>query len=266
MNRFFLWLLGLFSLLAFTLDAQAGLKIYYIRHGEAGHNVRDAWRNVPKDQWPAYVGNENMFTPKGETQVKAVPAKLEKFHFDFIAVSPMWRTRHTILPYLTATGLTGEIWPELHETPYPAQIEAPGLPKASRSILDKGPAIQIPTDESSFFRLRQDGKREFRLSTTTDPQFSADMHFVIGQLLGRIREQFGNSDKSILLVGHGSNGKALLKVLAPKGLPEKDFWLKNTGVWMAEEQPDGSFKLEMLNDEPVEKGADSAQPRALVPN
>ena len=54
--------------------AQDLLKVYYVRHGEGGHNVVSEWKHKPKDQWPAYVGNPNVFTPKGEQQVAALTA------------------------------------------------------------------------------------------------------------------------------------------------------------------------------------------------
>src|SRR5512133_62774 len=108
----------LFALLflgLFVGRSEAGLKIYYIRHAEGGHNVVKEWQNVPKAQWPDYVGNGNVFTPKGKTQVVTATEKLQKYRFDFIGVSSMWRTRNTVLPYLKAAGVKGEIWPELHE-------------------------------------------------------------------------------------------------------------------------------------------------------
>ncbi len=100
-------LLAVLFLFWFAGRCEAGLKIYYLRHAEGGHNVVKEWEEVPKAQRPAYVGNPNMFTPKGETQVAAATKRLQKYHFDFIAVSPTWRTRHTILPYLKATGGQG---------------------------------------------------------------------------------------------------------------------------------------------------------------
>lgn len=35
----------------------------------------------------------------GETQVPNIPVKLKPYHFDFIAVSPIGRTRQTIPTY-----------------------------------------------------------------------------------------------------------------------------------------------------------------------
>ena len=105
------------ALLACTYQANAGLKIYYIRHAQGGHNVKTAWekKDVPKTEWPSYVGNPDMFTPKGKQQVIAATEKLKAYQFDFIASSPMWRARNTILPYLKVTQSKAEVWPELRE-------------------------------------------------------------------------------------------------------------------------------------------------------
>jgi hypothetical protein len=57
---------------------EAALRIYYLRHAEGGHNVVKEWATVPKDQRPGYVGDPNVFTPKGEKQVAAATQKLQK--------------------------------------------------------------------------------------------------------------------------------------------------------------------------------------------
>ena len=102
-----------FAILSSTADA--GLKIFYIRHAEGGHNVKSDWekKGIPEADWPAYVGNPDMFTPKGLKEVEAATEKLKRYQFDFIATSPMWRVRHTIIPYLKETGQKAEVWPEL---------------------------------------------------------------------------------------------------------------------------------------------------------
>jgi hypothetical protein len=155
-NRTGRLLLLLAGLLACVAPAEAGLKIYYLRHAEGGHNVVKEWSKVPKSQWPAYVGNGNIFTPLGEKQAAAATAKLQKYHFDAILVSSMWRTRNTVLPYLKTTGAKGEIWPELHEFTGGTLILATNLPATSGPILDAGPPIELPTAEAPYFRLRQD--------------------------------------------------------------------------------------------------------------
>ena len=238
-------------LILFSIQLQAGLKIYYLRHAEAGHNVRKEWENIPTKQWPVYVGNPNMFTPKGESQVLKVADKLNNYHFDFIAVSPAWRTRNTILPYLKLMGLKGEIWPELNENKSIAKlILSTDLPTPTPRILNAGEMIQLPADESACFLLREDGKNLYKINQSQeDMGYNADVKFVIQSLINRIHKQFGGTDKSILLVGHGNSGKDLLKMLLKNNL-EKTHSIINTGIWMAEEQSDGSYKLKIYNDEP----------------
>ena len=251
MNRFSKLAFICLSLIVFSIQLQAGLKIYYIRHGEAGHNVRKEWENIPKEQWPTYVGNPNMFTPKGESQVLKVAEKLSKYHFDFIAVSPAWRTRNTILPYLKLMGIKGEIWPELNENKAIAkQILSNDLPIPSSKILNAGEMIQLPADESAYFLLREDGKNLFKINQSQEEMgYSADVKFVVQSLIDRIHKKFGGTEKSILLVGHGNSGKDLLKLLLKNNL-DKSHSLINTGIWMVEAQSDGTYKLKIYNDEP----------------
>ena len=143
-------------LLFFANNVSAGLKIYYIRHAEGGHNVKADWeaKGIPKSQWPDYVGNSEMFTPKGEKQLDEALEKLKKYDFDFIASSPIWRARHTVIPYLKATGRKAEVWPELKEGTGMTLILSDDLPKVERKILNEGDPIHVPKKER--------GKRVFR--------------------------------------------------------------------------------------------------------
>lgn len=63
--------------------------------------------------------------------------------------------------------------------------------------------------------------------------------------------------KAILLVGHGNNGKDLLKMLTNDQLEDTSA-IANTGIWMVEEQPSGHFKLEMFNDAPYKRSGAGA--------
>ncbi len=132
--------------------AEAGLKIYFIRHAEAGHNVVDEWKEKPKDQWPGYVGNPNMFTPRGQTHVGQATEKLKQYHFDFIALSPVWRARHKVFPHLKETGREAEVWPELEEVdPFSANLTSGvALPPPSKDLFTGGPAMAVPEDENPF--------------------------------------------------------------------------------------------------------------------
>lgn len=253
-------LLALLCCLAFVSRSEAGLKIYYLRHAEAGHNVVKDWKNVPKAQWPAYVGNGNMFTPKGETQVEATAKRLQQYHFDFIAVSPMWRTRHTILPYLKATGAKGELWPELHEFVGGTGVLASNLPSLATPVLGAGAYVELPAEEAACFTLRGDGKTNFKLPAAKGEEHEAAIRVVEQRTIELLRQKFGRTDKSVLLVGHGNTGIALLKLLIHDPLPNAAS-MANTSLWMVEEQPDGQFKLKLYNDVPYEKNRPMASQR-----
>jgi broad specificity phosphatase PhoE len=228
---------------------EAGLKIYYIRHAEGGHNVVSEWNSVPRNKWPAYVGNADLFTPKGEQQVVRATARLATLQFDFIAASPTWRTRHTVLPFLEQTDRQAEIWPELEEfndVPVPAAGSAAALPRPSRGLFT-GASIVIPDGESDFFTLRQGAERSFKLGGS-NLQIFVDTQAALNQAIDLIRSRFSGSDKSILLVGHGNSGRRLLSTLLGNRMPP-NVVLQNTAIWMVEEQPDHSFALRMLNDQ-----------------
>ncbi len=249
-------LLAAALLLSYVSPSEAGLKIYYLRHAEGGHNVVKEWAKVPKAQRPAYVGNGNVFTPKGETQVAAATEKLQKYQFDFIGVSSMWRTRNTILPYLKVTGAKGEIWPELREFGGGLSILSTNLPAPAGPILNAGAPVELPPEEAPYFSLRKDARNDFKLpprqeGTETEARESA-IRVVVQRTVDMIQKRFGGTDKTILLVGHGNSGKALLRLLTGTQLADIPS-MANTGIWMVEEQPGGQFKLKMYNDAPYGK-------------
>lgn len=240
------------SLAALTTGAQAGLKVYYLRHAESGANVEKQWKDVPRDQWPPYVGNADTFSPLGVSQLPGVLDKLEKLHFDFIAVSPLWRTRHTILPYLQRSGRTAEIWPEMAEfKPRGKDDVLPGkLPPPSADLLTGGGPFVLPQDERPFFK--PPGASATLCKIGEDPaQAEADRQALVGTVISRLRERFGGADKSVLLVGHGTAGRLLASILAndPRVMAPGNHML-NARLWLAEEQADGSFRLVLFNDEP----------------
>lgn len=247
MNR--ILFLSLISLFCFLNQAEAGMKIYFIRHAEAGHNIVKEWKDIPENLWPAYVGNSNMLTPKGEVQINYVPQKLEKYHFDFIAVSPAWRTRQTILPYLKQTSTQAVIWPELGEFKIrPVNILSPIKKAPQKNIFPRKKTVEIPVEEKAYFRLTKDGKYRFDFEQTeANELFYANVKFILKKLINRIHKTVGGTDQSILLVGHGNNGIGLLRLLTNDNL-EKIPSIKNIGIWMVEEQTDGTFKIVIYND------------------
>ncbi|MEP4077262.1 histidine phosphatase family protein [Haloferula sp.] len=244
--------------------AEAGLKIYYIRHAEGGHNVKADWvyRKVPEDQWPAYVGNHEMFTPKGLVQQAAVAGKLKGLDIDFIATSTAWRSRNTILPFLKETDAKAEVWPELHELGADAQILSDDLPVPTTPILGAGDPVKVPAAEAAWFSLRKGGENEFKVprrghSPEAAKMTNAAARVIIQRVVDMIEERFAGTDSTILLSGHGSSGKAVLRMLTKEpldGFPN----IANTGIWMVEEQADGGFKPVMFNGFALENGKPSA--------
>ena len=82
-------------------------------------------------------------------------------------------------------------------------------------------------------------------------QYTSDSIALAEKTAQMVRTRFGKSGKTILLVGHGLAGTTLIRVLTGSTVPQHG--LSNTKLWMAEEQPDGSFKLKMMNNVPYEK-------------
>lgn len=248
-------LLVLSSFLLTPMAAQAGMKIVYIRHAEAGHNVKKDWANVPKAEWPSYVGNHLELTPKGLIQQSQVAEKLSHFKIDFIASSTAWRCKQTILPYMKKFGLKGEVWPELHELRADKSIIANDLPVYREKVLGMGKPVTLSTDEMNYFSLLDDGHKGFKVprpgsSKEKNLQSSSAAKIVIQKALGMIQARFGGSDKTILLSGHGSSGKAVLRMLTKDPLDHYP-GISNTGIWMVEEQDNGEFTLKIFNDAPV---------------
>lgn len=251
-------LLTFASVMLGTSAAEAGLKIYYIRHAEGGHNVKKAWqaKGVPESEWPSYVGNPDVFTPTGLKEVVVGTEKLQKYHFDLIASSPLWRARNTILPYLEARNQKAEIWPELREASGMLTILDPNLPQVKEEILNKGKAIEILDNEKEFFKLRPGAENNYK---SVPRGSSAELKvaytkYAAEHAIQLIKIRYGDSEKSILLAGHNSSGVSLLKLLIqfePTGKARRG--LDNVGIWMVEQQEDGSFELMMYNDVPIEK-------------
>lgn len=249
--------LTVFCLLMSCIKADAGLRIYYIRHAEAGHNVREDWEDsdVSEDEWPDYVGDPNQFTPKGRKQLEAVSATLQEleYRFDFIGSSPLWRSRNTILPYMKDVGDRGEVWPELAERHTSSSyLFDPKLPTITDPILGEGSEITLPAPEVDWFSLRKDGQFNFRIPDYKRDERSetAASKLVIEAAIDLILKRFGGTDSAILLAGHGASGKTLIRMLTNDVDADS---IDNTGIWMVEQQADGTFKRLMYNSDFLEK-------------
>ncbi|MEI6082677.1 MAG: hypothetical protein WCS70_00065 [Verrucomicrobiota bacterium] len=61
--------------------------------------------------------------------------------------------------------------------------------------------------------------------------------------------RFGRRDATVLLVGHGAAGVALIRYLTRQPA-WFETWPDNAALWMATEKPDGAFELRVLNGAP----------------
>jgi broad specificity phosphatase PhoE len=233
---------------AFVPLAGAELTVYYLRHAEAGHNIGREWQTVPKDQWPSYLGNPNIFTPAGLKQVEEVSGKLARHQFDLIAVSPLWRTRNTVLPYLRAHELKAELWPELIETGGIDLKANIATQTVSAALFESGRAAKLPEEERPFFVMRpgESTARELKVTNLREGVLLAE------KTRDLLRDRFRGRDATVLLVGHAVSGQTLIKVLT--GNMEFGRGLLNARLWAAREQPTGTFELTLFNDQPVTNG------------
>ncbi len=196
-------------------------ELYFLRHAQTVANQTQVWN--PE--------TESAFTAKGIEQVEALTDVLMHYSFDAVVVSPKWRTQHTVLPFLKATGLTAEIWPELNECCWQDDKRAP----VSTPLPTFGPPI-VPADVE---RLRpRDSQSALEWNEVT---FGDGMHRVraAAKLL---RSRFAGSGKSVLVVGHSEAGQRLVQLLRGRD-PEETLHLDHAQIRHLTEQSDGNFEF-----------------------
>jgi hypothetical protein len=154
------------------------------------------------------------------------------------------------MPYLKVTNSRAEIWPELREGHGNGSILSKDIRVLQKEILNLGESIHLPDEENPFFILRDDAKNNYsHYSEEWDGRVKASyMKHALLNAVTMIEKRFGGTDQSILLAGHGTSGRSLLKLLLQeesKGI----VGFKNTGIWMVEQQDDRSYQLKMYNGE-----------------
>jgi broad specificity phosphatase PhoE len=212
--------------------AQDGAKIYYVRHAETMGNVT---HNYTEE-------NQCTFSDYGKSQVAGIAEKLGQYEFDYIAVSPTWRTRQTVLPYLKSNDLVGIIWPEIEEGGCDLRGEV-----APAEELPWGAAIEIQPENSRWLVIRdEDTTRRY------EPQNDAESLAVYMRGVDMLKEQFGGTGKRVLLVSHSCTGSRLFELflgIKPRGR----FAPGNAAVTLLEEDANGVYHLVQFNDEPFEQ-------------
>lgn len=215
-----------------------GLTLYYIRHAEVEANVLDA-EQITMDSM-------DTFTELGTRQIDAVTTYLKDMGVtpDAIIVSPTKRTQKTIEPYLVAKNLQGEIWMELTE----CCSEEP-----------TGAALPTEPKYANYYKAAIEGQNLSFRDTDATKYWQNDTYeeglFMVMTARDAILSRFGQSGKTIFVVGHAFAGATLIGLLrgddVTKGAPlsgPNGVYLINTGIMHLTQDPTtGLFNLEGRN-------------------
>lgn len=215
-----------------TTTEDKGLDVYYVRHAETvGNKTGD------------YSGqNQHIFTAEGEDMRDAVVHKLAPYHFDHIIVSPAYRTRHTILPYLAATSQVAEVWPELNECYWER-----GSKITDPNNMHRGAEIILEEEHVPYFTFRDNGHHYIKCHNASDGAA------LVKSAANFLLKQYGQSGESVLVVGHYFAGRGLLETLLGDNNNSAAILLANATVTHLQQSPNGVFKLLMLNDIPQKR-------------
>lgn len=223
--------LCLFLLLVILAPPVDALDVFITRHAETMGNVTGDYSEQ----------NQRTFSPRGLEQIATIVQKLAPYHFDHILVSPTYRTRQTILPYLREHGRKAEIWPELEE----CCCDSRGRVSAAAAV-PVGEAITLDDEEQAYFQLRPDGR--YRLNPTTEAEGLAQLQ----QACNRILRQFGGTTQTILLVTHSCSGSRIMELLLGVRAAGR-FAPANAAISLLREEEPGQFRLILYNDAPFEQ-------------
>lgn len=223
-------LLALFLMCIHGLaQAAGGLDIYFVRHAQTVSNAKGV--NNTK--------NSSTFSYDGVVQIDMLTEALGKYRFDAILVSPTERTLYTILPYLLETGKKAEVWPEITECCWQRDR---GDVEGGQLIQDKD--IQLPSEIASQFTFRD------RNSARAYGNHSyADGIAQVRRGAELIRQLYGNSGKTLLIVAHYHSGQVLLGELL--GVERETLpGLENARITHLKQGADGKFSLQSVNVAP----------------
>jgi len=218
--------LAISVLLAGNAYAQAATEIYLVRHGETMGNL------THKHTYE----NDRTLSAKGKSQVAELTLKLDDLSFDYIVVSPKYRTLITILPYLKKHRLKAEVWPELQECCWQDKS------RISSFNLQRGAEIQIEAGMRRYFTFYDaDARRRYAAKNYGDGLLQ------IFKAIQLIRKRFAGSGKRILVVTHYHIGARLIEIL--QGVePDGRYKLSNAKITHLIEKGDGTFRLISINE------------------
>ncbi len=175
------------------------LEIYFVRHAETLANVSGVHNTK----------TSSTFSQRGEEQIKILTSKLKEHQFDAILVSSLPRALNTVLPYLRASGQTGEVWPELAECCWQSPPSSP-----DKGELIAAAPITLSQEQLRYFTLRDSASQfDYRNGSYSDGVAQVT-HGV--QLL---KQRYFGTDQTILIVAHYHSGQVLISELL--GVPRQ---------------------------------------------
>ena len=211
-----------------------GLTLYYIRHAEVAANTADAGQVSTNDA--------DTITELGQRQISALSTYLQGMTItpDAVLVSPAPRAQNTISPYLVAKSLTGEVWMDLTEASNASSTGA-SLPAAPIYYTYYKATIVA---QNLVFR------------DTNATQYWQNNTYEAGVLMvatakNEILARFGQSGKTIIVVGHAIAGEIMIGLLlgqdmlaGPTSTGPTAVYLLNTGIMkMVQDPTTGAFAL-----------------------
>lgn len=212
-----------------------GLTLYYIRHAEVVANT------VEPDQ--ITLENADTLTDLGLSQIDALTKYLQseiEATPDAVLVSPTKRTQKTIEPYLVAKDLQGEVWMELTE----CCTKAP-----------TGAALPTQPKYISFYKAEIVGQNLALKDPSANLYWQTDTYeqglFMVMTAKAEILSRYGQSGKTIFVVGHASAGQIMIGLLRGDDMSQgatttgaNAVYLLNTGVMKLTQDPaTGLFKV-----------------------
>lgn len=211
---------------ALAAQAPAEMDVFLVRHAETLANATGKGSE----------SNHRRFSPLGEAQIAALLVELRGLKIPRIVVSPSYRARHTILPFLREQAQVAEIWPELDECGW-TEDESP----VPDGLTASGPMVQIESDLKIFFRFREPiAPRTYVAARASDCEAQVRM------AMQRLEEQCRTSKASLLMVTHYHAGGRLLRRLLGDAAPEH-LGLRNGMLTQLRRRADGRFQLVRLN-------------------
>jgi broad specificity phosphatase PhoE len=216
----------------FAGEASKGPDLYFVRHAETVANATGIYTKE----------NESKFSKKGLKQIEDLTKMFGRYKFDFICVSPQVRALETILPYLKEHNMTAEIWPELSEC-----LFQKGKGGKSVEMFTRGETIVLSNDMKDYFQFREPTLNYFyKEGSYREGLLRLDRACKL------IEERFGQSGKSVLIVGHNLSGGRLIEMLQ-RMQPMGQYSPLNAHIWHLKLRPDGKFGLVEQNVPPTAK-------------